>query len=311
MTPPPTPRAHKDVDVLREGSRIKSRRWMKYTEKNKRKRAEKQAKKRGQDTRQTDSGKTTMLRRRIDGPGQATKQGSSPTGRTACSNPRAAMLCHDDEDGDQLRVIQRKHVIERNVELGDERHRSYDSDQRSSNQITSEHRVNISNDNDSEKAHELELDRLMTLHLQRNDTFRTSSNTLETLLVADDSSALLNEDSNTPAMSASLEFLIGMQHEQSELLAKTEELEADIKGICNPVWDMESVDHVKIARLETMLGMTLALYFELLLEEGAFRDLYEKKRGHEEFNLGVAFAQLRQKVGLVIGEYDVKMERLQ
>lgn len=150
----------------------------------------------------------------------------------------------------------------------------------------------------TETSHELELDRLMTLHLQRNQAISASQNTLEKLLAADNPSTIRL----SPAIRASHEFLLGMQHEQSELWAKTEDLEVQIAA---------TQDHMELARLENMLGLTIALSFELMLEEGAFRDSYERKRVCEGWDFGREFEEMRERVGGLIGEYDEKMERLE
>jgi hypothetical protein len=150
---------------------------------------------------------------------------------------------------------------------------------------------------DTEASHDLEVDCLMTLHLQRTQALTASPNTLEKLLATDNPP----DDHVSPAMRATHEFLLGMQHEQSELWVKTEELETQIAAIRN---------RNELASLENMLGLDIALSIELLLEEGAFRDAYERKRGCEGWDLEREFENMRARVGKVIGEYDKRIEKL-
>lgn len=97
-----------------------------------------------------------------------------------------------------------------------------------------------------------------------------------------------------------------MQHEQCELCTLTEDLEAQINEI-RQVLSVRVGEYSKLERLEKMLGLTVALGFELFIEEGAFRDGFERKG----FELEREFGELRERVGIVIEEYDGEMEKLQ
>jgi hypothetical protein len=161
-----------------------------------------------------------------------------------------------------------------------------------------------------EETHELELDRLMTLHLKRDDALAAFSNPLERLLAIDEFTTTLDEDATPPMMNTIHEFIYGIQREQSELCQKMDALEADIKAIQDTVWKLSTTDLATVARLEKMLGLSQTLCSNLLLEEGAFRDLFETGSANGEIELEKAFAQLHCSVGTLIREYDLLMAQL-
>jgi hypothetical protein len=155
----------------------------------------------------------------------------------------------------------------------------------------------------------------MTLHFQRNSTFTRSSNPLEELLATDDFTAhnyfTSQDPSSCTALSATHEFIRGMQHEQSELCRTTDELELQIRKIKSTTstgsWGLITAadDRARVQRLERMLGLTIALCFELLLEEGAFRDVCDRKIGKRGFDLGRELELLKGRVGAMVLEYDL------
>ncbi|KAF1920184.1 hypothetical protein BDU57DRAFT_543939 [Ampelomyces quisqualis] len=292
-------------------SKHQIRRKYTHEEKHKHKEAVEQARKRGQGTGfppaayESGSNSSTKSRTTSSRPKQTTPttSGYPPSALPpACSAPKSAQLHPDDKSDCSLSDTELDQMVDFNVarEVEDAGIRTFDDVP--INQISSGYRLH-----ESEATHELELERLMTLNRQRNCTFSASSNPLERLLSADDFSATLLDDPIAPAICASHEFILGMQHEQSELWAKTEGLEAQMADLRRT---SKAASCSRFACLEKMLGLTIALSFELLLEEGAFRDMYEKKHRCEEFDLGRVFAQMRTRVGLVIEEYDCNMERL-
>jgi hypothetical protein len=165
---------------------------------------------------------------------------------------------------------------------------------------------------DSEALHDLELERLMTLQLQRNDSFRHSLNPLEQLLAIDDLSSPVahDPDSKTSTLAAAHAFIRGMQAEQSDLCQMTDELEMSIRAMKTDISKLTEAERVQPERLERMLGLTIALCFELLLEEGAFRDVCDKRMGDGWFDLDDEFGELTGRIGEMVEAYDEEMGEL-
>jgi hypothetical protein len=172
----------------------------------------------------------------------------------------------------------------------------------------------VDSENESEEAHEQELDRLMTLHLAKSidrkqvaesQKVQSPITTLQTII--NTHSVSLQDFANADAdVAPTIEFLLGLQNERSILNQQTSHLEAQIEQIRHRVFKLDSGNGRRIAQLEEKLRLASTLCFGLFVAEYAFRDVVDQGR----VGLDEALEELVESVTRMVATYDGGMERL-
>jgi hypothetical protein len=98
-----------------------------------------------------------------------------------------------------------------------------------------------------------------------------------------------------PILSSVHEFLLGMRAEQSALCQQTDTLELRLRG---------TLSTAERRRVEKMLELTVALGCELVIEEGGFGEVCERRMGDEGWDLEGEFKGLSARVGRAVEVYD-------
>jgi hypothetical protein len=106
-----------------------------------------------------------------------------------------------------------------------------------------------------------------------------------------------------PVILATIEFLGGMQQEQSALCVQTRAIETQLKKLQSK----EEPDYAKMRACEKVLSLTVGLCSDLFLAEYMFRDVLDAESENEAFELEDALAVLRMGVGRLVDEFDAEM----
>jgi hypothetical protein len=104
-----------------------------------------------------------------------------------------------------------------------------------------------------------------------------------------------------PVLASAHEFLLGIRAEQSALCAQTDMLERRLKG---------TLSTAERRRVEKVLELMVALGCELVIEEGGFREVCERRMGDKGWDLEREFHGLRERVGKVVEVFDGRMGNL-
>lgn len=167
------------------------------------------------------------------------------------------------------------------------------------------HSISIFQDVDAttsyaESYHERNLDKLMKIHFSKPVP---ALNPLDHLL----SLPSYQPDPSDPTLSSAYTFIGAMQAEQLNLYERSADLECRIKDIRKKLWKLDIRQHEEIERLRNTREACERLAMELMLEEGAFEDLYEHGRGRRGFELGEEVDRMKARVRVLVGGLQQRM----
>ncbi|KAH7402106.1 hypothetical protein DE146DRAFT_455391 [Phaeosphaeria sp. MPI-PUGE-AT-0046c] len=153
----------------------------------------------------------------------------------------------------------------------------------------------------SESSHERQLEKLMDQHLSRAVP---TLNPLERLLAL----PTYQPDPNNSILSSAYTFIGAMQAEQLNLHDQSADIEFRINTIRDTPWKLDIRQQEELERLRDMREACEGLAMDLMLEEGAFEDVYEKGRGKAGFELGREVERLRGRVVQLMEGYQERIE---
>lgn len=158
------------------------------------------------------------------------------------------------------------------------------------------------NESDSEAYLEQELDMLLQTHL-----FLPSSplNPLEHLL----SLPTYSPVPSNPILSSAYTLLGSMEAEQHKLYHRSSDIEARIKKIRSTPWNLDNEQEREVERLKRAKEACEGLAMELMLEEGAFRDLFERGWQGQRWHLGTEVNGMRARVGGLMKDFEERMNK--